>query len=428
MYQGNDMFSTDGLVQVLAATTGPNNPATITMNSAITETATWEHQYRLTIISPQGTATGNQTWYDVGTSTSAAIAPQIVGNAQNSSVPIGTQYVFASWSGAASGTGLTSNAIVMNGPEIAVATWTTQYYLTTSTAHGTVTGAGWYNAGTTAAATLNSAFSPGTTGVQYAFTNWGTDASGIALTSNAITMNGPKTASTVWQTQYNLTVMQSGVGSDYTGTLVTVNGNTYDLNGYSTWANANAAYTFSYNPQAVVSSTTIQYLITGVTGNTTATSVTVTQPTTVTATYSTQYYLTVNSAYSSPQPTSGWYPSGASINAYISSPSNGYTCSGWSGAGSVPSSGTSTVVPTFAIAAPSTLTWNWVSSNPTATPTSTPAPTPTPTHTATPTVSPTSHPTTTPSVPEFSSAAVIILALVLASVALGTIVNRRKTK
>ena len=117
----------------------------------------------------------------------------------------------------------------MNGPEIAIATWTTQYYLTTSTAHGTVTGAGWYNAGTTATATLNSAFSPGTTGIQYAFTNWGTDASGIALTSNAITMNGPKTASTVWQTQYNLTITQSGVGSDYTGNLITVNGNNYDL-------------------------------------------------------------------------------------------------------------------------------------------------------------------------------------------------------
>ncbi len=50
---------------------GTNNPATITMNSAITETATWEHQYQLTIISPQGTVTGNNTWYDVGTTATA---------------------------------------------------------------------------------------------------------------------------------------------------------------------------------------------------------------------------------------------------------------------------------------------------------------------------------------------------------------------
>ncbi len=95
------------------------------------------------------------------------LAPQIVGNAQNSSIPIGTQYVFAGWSGAASGTGLTSNLITMSGPETAIATWTTQYYLTTSTAHGTITGAGWYNAGATATATLNAAISPGATGVQY---------------------------------------------------------------------------------------------------------------------------------------------------------------------------------------------------------------------------------------------------------------------
>ena len=56
-----------------------------------------EHQYELTILSPQGTVTGNLTWYDAGSSTTAAISPQIVGNAQNSSIPIGTQYVFASW-------------------------------------------------------------------------------------------------------------------------------------------------------------------------------------------------------------------------------------------------------------------------------------------------------------------------------------------
>jgi hypothetical protein len=408
--------------------TGMNNPATVTMGSAITETATWEHQYQLTVFSPQGTSTSNNTWFDTGSSTSATITPSTVGNGQNSSIPVGTQYVFTNWSGDATGNSQTTNTIVMNGPKVAYANWTTQYYLTTTTTHGTVTGSGWYNASTTATATLNSATSPGTSGVQYAFTNWGTDASGITLTSNAITMNGPKTASTLWQTQYNLTVTQSGIGSDYTDTLVTVNGNTYGASGFSTWANANAIYTFSYTSQAVVSNTTTQYLITGVTGNTSAISVNVAAPVTVTANYKAQYYLAVNSQYDSPSPTSGWYDNNTGITAFVSSPASGFICSGWSGTGSVPTSGSSSAT-TFAITAPSTITWNWASPA-TPTPSPTPTPTPTPSHTATPTASPspTTHPTTTPTVPEFSSVATIIVALLLASVALGTFAIRRKTK
>ena len=56
-----------------------NNPATVTMNSAVTETSTWEHQYELTVISSQGTATGNQTWYDAGTATTSWISHKSLG-------------------------------------------------------------------------------------------------------------------------------------------------------------------------------------------------------------------------------------------------------------------------------------------------------------------------------------------------------------
>lgn len=381
----------------LGSYSGTNNPATVTMNSAaITETATWEHQYQLTIISPQGTVNGNNTWYDVGTTATATLTSGTVAGSS------GTQYVFLGWTGSASGSALTSNAITMNGPKTATASWTTQYFLTTTTVHGTVTGSGWYNTGTSATATLDALTSPGTAGVQYAFTNWGTDATGVALTSNAITMNAPKTASTLWQTQYNLTFKQTGVGSDYTSNLITVNGNSYNANGYSTWANANAGYTFSYTPLAVVSDTTTQYLLSGVVGNTTVTSITVAAPTMVTATYSTQYYLTIISQYDSPSPTSRWFDNNTSITAFVSSPASGYTCSGWLGTGSVPSSGSSSAT-TFMITAPSTITWNWydASATPTPAPTTNPTASPTaaPTHTPSPTPSPSPSPiaTATPS-------------------------------
>ncbi len=86
---------------------------------------------------------------------------------------------------------------------------------------------------------------------------------------------------------------------------------------------------------------------------------------TVTANYKTQYYLEVSSLYDSPIPGSGWFDSGVSVTESVTSPaglSGGtrYQCSGWTGTGSVPSSGGSSSV-TFTIRASSSLTWNWIS-------------------------------------------------------------------
>ena len=253
--------------------TGMNNPASITMNGAITETASWEHQYYLTVSSPHGTS-GGAGWYDSGSSAFAAVTPLTVAGAT------GTQYVFTGWSGGASGSTSPSNAIVMDGPKTATANWKTQYYLTVSSPHGTSGGAGWYDSGSSAFAAVSPSTVAGASGTQFVFTGWGGNASGIASPSNAITMNGPKTATATWKTQYYLTM-----------------------------------------------------------------------------------YSTLSSAYGSPSPSSGWFDSGSSITGSVVSPVSGdsgtqYVCSGWSGGGSVPTSGSESAM-TFAITAPSNITWNW---------------------------------------------------------------------
>lgn len=79
--------------------------------------------------------------------------------------------------------------------------------------------------------------------------------------------------------------------------------------------------------------------------------------------YKTQYYLTVTSPYDSPTPTSGWLDSGTLVTASVTSPASGpadtrYVCTGWTGAGSVPASGTGSSV-TFTINQQSAVTWNW---------------------------------------------------------------------
>ena len=335
--------------------TGTNNPATVTMDSAITEQAVWEHDYFLTVSSPNGTTTGTG-WYSNGTSAFASVNPLVVAGAP------GTQYVFTNWSGDASGTDSTSSVIVMNGPKTATANWKTQYYLNVTSVNGTVGGSGYYDSGTNATATLNSLIISGTAGTRYVFTNWNGSASGNTSPSNNITMNAPKTAIANWKTQYNLTLAQSGVGTDFAGNIITVNGTSYARDGFTTWANASDFYTFSYAPQLVVAANSKQCLLTGVSGNSSTLSFTVSQPTTLNGLYKTQYYFTSTSTYGSPSPANGWYDSGSSLSAFVASPVSAdsgtqYVCTGWTGVGSPASGSASAVI--FTISEPSTITWNW---------------------------------------------------------------------
>jgi hypothetical protein len=83
----------------------------------------------------------------------------------------------------------------------------------------------------------------------------------------------------------------------------------------------------------------------------------------VTANYKTQYYLTTSSVYVSPSPVSGWFDSGSSITASVTSPVSGgseilFVCMGWNGTGSVPASGFVAGV-NFTIYQASSINWNW---------------------------------------------------------------------
>jgi uncharacterized repeat protein (TIGR02543 family) len=335
---------------------GSTSAVDFTINSPSTLTWNWQTQYLLTVISPNGTVP-IPAWYPAGTIQYASVTPTTVPGSA------GIQFVFTSWGSDASGSSSPSNPIVMTGPKNATAIWETQYYLTVSSAHGTAGGAGWYAAGSSATATINSLTISGDTGVQYLMTGWSGNASGIAVSSNPITMNGPKTAITNWQTQYNITVTQSGLGSDVSGTVLTVNGTNYGIAGFTVWANATDVYTFSYMPQLIITPNGKQCLLTGITGNSTNSVLTASASATVIGAYKTQYYLTSTSTYGTPSPIDGWYDNGSSVSGFVASPVNvdsttQYVCSGWSGTGSVPVSGSVSAV-TFTINASSTIAWNW---------------------------------------------------------------------
>ena len=185
----------------------------------------------------------------------------------------------------------------------------------------------------------------------------------VILSSFSFSISSPSVITWNWQTQYGLTLTQSGVGYDFSGTELTVNGTNCGVGGYTTWANANDVYTFSYGSQLLVAQNSKQYSLTGVTGNTPASSVTVSQPTTITGNYKTQYYLTVTGDHASSAVPSGWFDSGSSVTDSVSSTAAGstgvqYVCLGWSGQGNAPATGQSSAF-TFTINAPSAVSWNW---------------------------------------------------------------------
>jgi len=93
-------------------------------------------------------------------------------------------------------------------------------------------------------------------------------------------------------------------------------------------------------------------------------SITMNGPINETAAWRHEYFLTLTSLQGSPTPTSRWFVAGTAINTSVTSPwplhatDTRYVCTGWTGTGSVPPSGTSTTV-TFTIDKPSSIEWNW---------------------------------------------------------------------
>jgi hypothetical protein len=316
----------------------------ITMDGNKTAMAVWKTQYYLTVSSAYG-VTGGQDWYDRGATAYASVSPLTVAG------PSGTQYVFTVWGSDASGSTSPSDAITMDGPKTASAGWKTQYYLTVSSAYGSVGGEGWYDSGSTAYATLSPLTVAGPSGTQYAFDYWGGDASGSTSPSNAITMSGPMTATANWKTQYYLTVSSA-----------------YGTPGGQGWYDSGSTAFASVTPLTVSGGSGTQYVFTvwggDATGNTSPSdAITMSGPKTASAGWKTQYYLTVTSPNDSPSPVSGWFDSGTGIDDSVTSPTPGgsgtqYVCIGWSGTGSVPSSGTASSA-SFTIIQPSSITWNW---------------------------------------------------------------------
>jgi len=196
-------------------------------------------------------------------------------------------------------------------------------------------------------------------GKQYVWTS--TEGLSNAQSGTIHVESGGGSVTAYYKTQYLVTFTQTGSGVAPTVTY-SIDGGTpmSDTVPFSVWVDSGSSISYTYQ-DIVYDGAGTRYVLTGVSPSSPQT---VTSSLTITGTYKTQYYLTVGSIYNSPTPTSGWFDAGQEITASVTSPWPGpspkvqYVCTGWTGTGSVPASGTTTTV-TFTINEPSSITWNW---------------------------------------------------------------------
>jgi len=273
----------------------------IKMTAGMTLTARFKTEFYLTVDSADPLSTG-QGWYLSGSTAYATVTNSI------QSVGPGERLAFHGWGGDATGTGTTSDPMLMNGPKTAAALFGTEYYLEVQSTYGTVTGTGWYSSGATAYATAPSTV-PVSSGSRRTFNGWTGDASGSGPTSAPIVMDGPKVATANWKLQYNLRVdtpygtAQTGGWYD-SGTQVVAR---LDVGTVSLGDGARAMFQGWYGDASGTDASG-------------SSSILMDRPHLVVAVWQVQYYLTVETAYGTGS-GSGWYANGsfglASVNASI---------------------------------------------------------------------------------------------------------------
>jgi uncharacterized repeat protein (TIGR02543 family) len=324
--------------------TGSTN-TTITMTGNLTITATFTQDiYTLTMTTTgQGTVTpGNQTYLS-GTNVDLAAI-----NAKG--------WSFDGWSGDASGS--TNTTITMDGDMTIIATFTQDVYTLTMIIDGEGTvlpGNQTYLSGTNVDLKAFNA-------THWEFAGWSGDASG--LTNTTITMDGDMTVTaTFTKIVYPVAFYLSGVGNDFAGALLTVDGTDYtaaDMPLSFNWESG-SQHTFKFASALSVNSGK-QYVWESSTGLSALRNDTLTVMASgnINGTFVTQYWFAVSSEHGTVG-GSGWYFDGTSAHATLNTltvavdNNTRYSFAGWSGAASGSGSPSGDIL----MNAPKTATATW---------------------------------------------------------------------
>ncbi|MGB9023173.1 MAG: hypothetical protein WCC94_07040 [Candidatus Bathyarchaeia archaeon] len=166
-----------------------------------------------------------------------------------------------------------------------------------------------------------------------------------------------------------ITFALSGVSNDATGTIIAIDGTNYvyaDFPKAFSWTIGSTKSVAATDPVSAGAGKQYDWTqwtngdgLSGASGTYTVPSSAIT----VTAVYATQWYLTVTSSYGSPT-GQAWYTSSNSASSTVTSPVSGgtgvqYVCTGWTGTGSAPASGSTADTGLFTMSAVSSVTWTW---------------------------------------------------------------------
>lgn len=297
-------------------------------------------------------------WWDDGSSHSFAYQSPLVAS------PNAKQYVWVSTSGLSTSQ---SGSITVSTSGTVTGNYKTQYYLTLATNPPGVnspSGAGWYDANTNATISALAFVDivPGSS--LYRFNGWATsDMTEIGdptRSPTTVLMDKAKTVTANYVTQYSVTFNQSGVGSDFPGTVVDVDGRTYDVAHLpvSLWWDAASIHTFAYQSPLTIPANNKRYMWTSTSGLSTlpSGSITASASGNVIGSYKIQYLLTVVTAPAglSPQPTRNpvgeagitnawWYDASTDVTLTAQSVT-GYNFTNWDVDGTSKGSGVNPII------------------------------------------------------------------------------------
>jgi hypothetical protein len=233
----------------------------------------------------------------------------------------GVQYVWGSWSDG----GALSHMVTANTNFTYTASFLTQYFLTMNAGVGgsLSPASGWNNSGSnvTISATASN---------DYSFGSWSGSGTGSYSGGNnpaSVTMNGPITETANFTANIPVTVQTSLAGLSFT-----VDGTTYTNTQIFSWVPGSDHTIVTTSPQS--GSAGVQYLWSSWSDSEAISHIVApTSSTIYTATFETQYFLTMNAgAGGGVGPASNWNNSSAVVGISATA-SNGYAFSAWAGSG-----------------------------------------------------------------------------------------------
>lgn len=173
----------------LGSYTGLNNFSDISLDQNITETATWEKEYYLTVNSSYGNVFGSG-WYPSNTFVNYSLSSNIIYQNNVSRV------IFSNWS---NGNKKLSGSVYLSSPKTIFPIWQQQYFINITSSVANISKTGWYSKDSVLNVTLTKTLINSTPYERVAFYSWNNGAKSNNL---SLIVSSPLSLSPIYKNEY----------------------------------------------------------------------------------------------------------------------------------------------------------------------------------------------------------------------------------